>query len=537
MAGQRIQRGVVLWLLLIGLVGWSAVLALAQVTPQRGGTLRMAYTVDATTLNPALTTQIGATILGSKIFSGLLEYDWDFVPRPSLAERWETASDGLTYTFHLRRDVTFHDGRPLTAADVKFSIENVVKPMHSRGAIGFGALEAIETPDAYTVVFRLKHPFAPFIRVFHVSDAPILPRHLYEGTDIRNNPHNVRPIGSGPFKFVEWVKGSHVVLERYENYFRKDQPYLERLIYQVMPDQATRVAAIETGQVDVVPWSGIPNIEVARVKQLPHVAMTARGYEWSSGIMWLEFNHRRSPLNAVRVRRAIAHALDRNFVLQNIWFGIGKVATGPLSRYHAGFYTAEVPTYEYNLDRANQLLDEAELRRGPEGVRFKLTQDIIPYGEEWVRLVEYIREQLKKIGIEVTNRSSDVPGWFNRIWTQYDFDFTADFVGNLSDPSIGMPRYFMSMMIKPGVPFTNSMNYQNPEIDQLFTQAAQELNRDKRYELFHQIQRILASELPVLPLLEMEFTTFYHKDLEGIITGPFGINNSFDGVHWKRTKK
>jgi peptide/nickel transport system substrate-binding protein len=537
MTTQQTRRSAIQWLSLALFVAWTVAPVLAQTTPPGGGTLRMAYTVDAVTLNPGLITQLGTTMVGSKIFSGLLEYDWDFVPRPSLAERWEIAPDGLSYTFHLRRDVTFHDGRPLTSADVKFSIESVVKPMHSRGAIGFGALEVIETPDAHTVVFRLKHPFAPFIRVFHVSDAPILPKHLYEGTDIRNNPHNLRPIGSGPFKFIEWVKGSHILLERYGNYFRKGQPYLERLVYQVIPDQATRVAALETEQVDVVPWSGIPNIEAARLKQLPHVAMTTRGYEWSSGIMWVEFNLRRSPLNDVRVRRAIAHAIDKHFIHQNIWFGIGKVASGPLSSNHKGFYPAEVPTYAYTIEQANQLLDEAGFSKGPDGVRFKLTQDMLPYGEEWVRLAEYIREQLKKIGIEVSNRSSDVPGWFNRIWTQYDFDFTSDWVGNLSDPSLGMPRMFMSTMSRPGVPYMNSHNYQNPEIDRLFSQAARESKPDKRYPLFHQIQSILASELPVLPLLEMEFTTFYRKELEGIITGPFGVHDSFDGVYWKRMKQ
>ncbi len=160
MTGQQIRRAGVLWLFLVGLAAWPASPASTQTTPQRGGTLRMAYTVDAVTLNPGLTSQIGATIIGTKLFSGLLEYNWDFVPRPSLAERWQISPDGLTYTFHLRRDVTFHDGRPLTSADVKFSIESVVKPMHSRGATNFGAVEAIETPDAHTVVFRLKYPFA-----------------------------------------------------------------------------------------------------------------------------------------------------------------------------------------------------------------------------------------------------------------------------------------------------------------------------------------------------------------------------------------
>jgi peptide/nickel transport system substrate-binding protein len=503
---------------------------------QRGGILRLGYTVDAVTLNNGLTSQLGATMLGTKIFSGLLEYDWDFVPRPGLAERWETSSDGLRYTFHLRRDVTFHDGKPLTSADVKFTILNVIKPMHPRGAPSFVALDGIDTPDDHTVVFRLKHPFAPFIRVFQVSDAPILPRHLYEGTDIRNNPWNAKPVGTGPFKFKEWVKGSHVILERNERYFRKGQPYLDRIVYQVLPDQATRVAAFETNQVDLVPYTGIPNVEASRIRQLAHAVMTTSGYEAQALHMWLEFNLRKAPMNDVAVRRAIAHAIDKNFVHQNIWFGIGKVATGAMNSAHKAFYTADVPTYEYSLEKANRLLDEAGHKRGADGVRFKVTQDFIPYGEEYVRLAEYIREQLKKIGIEVTTRTSDTPGWFNRIWTQYDFYWTSNFVGNLADPSIGMPRYYVSTMGKPGVPFTNSMNYQNPEIDRLFTQAAREMNTTRRRDVFVQIQKILAADLPLLPILEYQPTTFHHRDLQEVVTGPFGVYDSFDRVWWKRPR-
>jgi peptide/nickel transport system substrate-binding protein len=504
--------------------------------PQRGGVLRMAFTVDATTLNNALTSQLGATMMGTKVFNGLLDYDWDFVPRPSLAERWEVSPDGLRYTFHLRRDVTFHDGKPLTAADVKFSLLNVVKPLHPRGATNFGPLEDIDTPNDHTVVLRLKNAYAPFMRVFHVSEAPILPRHLYEGTDIKNNPYNAKPVGTGPFKFKEWVKGSHVILERNDKYFKAGQPYLDRIVYQVIPDQATRVAALETGQADLVPYTGIPNVESGRIKQLPQVVMTTSGYESQALIMWLEFNLRKPPVSDAAVRRAIAHAIDKNFVQQNIWFGLGKVATGPMSSSHKAFHTADVPSYDYSLEKANRLLDEAGHRRGGDGVRFKIVQDFIPYGEEYTRLAEYTREQLKKIGIDVTTRSSDTPGWFNRIWTQYDFAWTSNFVGNLTDPSIGMARYYVSTMVKQGVPFTNSMNYQNPEIDRLFAQAAREMNQGRRRDLFHQIQKIIMTDVPVLPLLELQPTTFHHRDLGDVVAGPFGNYDGYDRVHWKRPR-
>lgn len=532
--GRRLR----LVLALVTVLALVPALGGAQSTaPVRGGTLRIGFTVDATTLNPGLTTQLGALMIGSKLFNGLLEYDFGFVPKPSLAERWEISPDGLTYTFHLRHDVVFHDGQPLTSADVKFSVEKVDRPLHPHGATNFAALKDVVTPDPYTVVFHLSYPFAPFIRVFQATETPILPRHLYDVADIRNNPHNLQPVGTGPFKFKEWVKGDHILLERNERYFKKGQPYLDRIVYQVIPDQATRVASFETGQIDLVPYSGIPNVEAGRVKDLPNTVMTTRGYESQALIMWLEVNTRRKPLGDARVRRAIAHAIDKSFVLNNIWFGIGKVATGPMSSVHGDLYTPEVPTYGYDLAKANRILDEAGYKKGADGVRFKITQDKIPYGDEYVRLAEYVKEQLKKIGIDATTRSTDTAGWFARIWTQWDFELNSDFVGNLTDPSLGMPRFFLASMIKKGVPFTNDSGYQNPEIDRLFAAAARELNPGKRRELFAQIQRILVTDLPYLPILELAPTTFYRKGLENVVNGPFAMYESFDGVYWQKGGK
>jgi peptide/nickel transport system substrate-binding protein len=253
--------------------------------------------------------------------------------------------------------------------------------------------------------------------------------------------------------------------------------------------------------------------------------------------MWLELNTRRPPMGDVRVRRAIAHAIDKNFVVNSIWFGLGKAATGAMRSSHTDFYTADVPKYEYDVDKANRLLDEAGYRRGADGMRFKLTEDKIPYGDEYVRLAEYVKEQLKKLGIDVTIRNTDTPGWFNRAWTTWDFEFTSDFVGNLSDPSLGMPRFFLSSMIKQGVPFTNNTGYSNPEIDKLFPEAARELDLRKRQEIFRKIQQILATDLPTLPLLEIDFTTFYNNQLRDVIVGPFGNYDSFDRVSWRTAPK
>src|SRR3954454_4764340 len=146
---------------------------------------------------------------------------------PSLAESWEISPDGLTYTFHLRKNVKWHDGKPFTADDVLFTTKTFLPETHPRARANFARAESITASDPYTVVFKLKEPFGPFIYAFEVSSAPMMPKHIYEGTDFRNNPANATPIGTGPFKFVEWQKGSFIHLARFDDYFKPGQPYLD----------------------------------------------------------------------------------------------------------------------------------------------------------------------------------------------------------------------------------------------------------------------------------------------------------------------
>src|SRR5690606_35419066 len=216
--------------------------------PRRGGTLVVALGADPEHLNPALTTSYPAAAVGASLYSALIWLDETGRPQPELAESWEISADGRTYTFHLRRDARWHDGRPLTSADVKYTMENLLGPYHGRFRNAYDQLEGIDTPDDHTVVLRLREPYAPLMTLLTVFDAPILPKHIYEGTDPLNNPANFNnPIGSGPFVFREWVRGDRVVLERNPDYF--DEPaYLDRLIYRIIPDDLSRSVALEVGE-------------------------------------------------------------------------------------------------------------------------------------------------------------------------------------------------------------------------------------------------------------------------------------------------
>jgi peptide/nickel transport system substrate-binding protein len=179
------------------------------------------------------------------------------------------SSDDLTYTFRLR-PATFHDGQPVTSADVVYSMESILAPNHGRFQTAFRVIESITAPDAATVVIRLQRPYAPLISLLTVFDAPILPKHVYEGTDPLTNPANQAPIGSGPFRFVEWVRGERVVLERFDGYFL-EPALLDRLIYRVVPQDVARSVALEVGEADLVWGFYMPTSDLDRLDANPNV--------------------------------------------------------------------------------------------------------------------------------------------------------------------------------------------------------------------------------------------------------------------------
>ncbi len=506
----------------------------AQSPPKRGGTLKTIY-LEPTHLNPALVSGTPTGIPGVQLFAGLVQHDERFRPTPYLAERWEASPDGRTYTFHLVKNATFHDGKPISSEDVAFSIE-VVKANHPFGVAMHRALEAAETPDPHTVVFRLKHPYPAFMASLAPLLLPILPKHVYSTGDIKTHPANVRPVGSGPFRFVEWERGRYIILQRYDRFFRPGRPYLDRLIFEFVPDAATRAAAMETGDAHLIAYNYVSLPDARRLEKLPHIGLTTEGYEAIGPLNWLEINLRRPELANPKVRQAMAHAIDKTFVVREILLGFGRPATGPL--VHASpFYNPNVPRYEYDLAKANRLLDEAGYARGPGGVRFKLTIDGIPGAPELQQgVAEYLRQQFKQIGIDLSLRNSpDFPSWANRI-ANWDYDLTMDIVFNYPDPVIGVERTYISSNIKKGLVWTNTMGYSNPEVDRLFAEAQREMDLEKRKALYGRVQEILATELPIIWINEIGYFTLWNREFGGIPGAVWGVLNPFDGVFWKRAR-
>lgn len=334
--------------------------AAAQTTPRRGGTLNWLLDPEPPLLTAAIQTAGPTRAIGPKINEGLLDFDWRPVPR--LATEWQVSPDGLDYAFKIRQGVAWHDGKALTAADVAFSIL-FLKQYHPNGRGTFANVQEAKATDASTVRLRLSAPAPYLLRALAANESPILPRHLFEVGDQLANPAHNAPVGTGPFVFKEWIRGSHILLERNANYWDGPRPYLDRIVAKFIADPAARAAALEAGTVDLAGDSPIPLSDLERFKSLAHIRLETRGYEYSGDLNQLVFNLDNPYLSHLAVRQAIAHAIDKEAILKLIWYGYGEVAHGPIIPSQRAFYAPDLPRYAHDPKRAEELLDQAGFKR------------------------------------------------------------------------------------------------------------------------------------------------------------------------------
>ena len=502
-----------------------------------GGTLVMLVQPEPPTLASYLSTSGPIGTVASKVYDGLLEYDLKLQPQPSLAESWTVAPGGMKITFKLRKGVKFHDGHSLTAEDVQFSIMDVAKVTHPRGPNTFRSVTKIDTPDSHTVVLNLDKPAPYMMMAFSGYETPILPKHVFGKGDLRAHPNANKPIGSGPYKFVEWKKGSLIRLDKNKAYWKKGQPYLDRIVARFIPDASTRTAALEKGEAHFAALGSVPFNDAKKLATNPNLTVTTKGHEMISPVAEILLNTRRAPLNDVWVRQAIAYAIDRNFVVNNIWFGYGKVATGPISSNFApsGLYTDKVKNYQVpdGVEIANKLLDKAGYKKKADGYRFEIMHDSLPYSEEWKRFGEYIQQALGKIGIKVIIRLEDVPSWLKRTYTTNDFDTTGNYLYNLSDPVVGVHRAISIVAIKKGRVFSNGSGWSHPIVEEMFEKATVEPDSKKRGEYYAVALRIAAENIPIIWTHEMNFPTVINNKFKDVIVSPLGIYSNFDRVQLK----
>ena len=493
---------------------------------KRGGTLTVILNSPIPHLNNAIRSGTTTGYPATKIFASPVRMNMNYEFEPYLAESWEYSADKKSLTLRLR-DATFHDGTPITSKDVAFSIMTI-KAKHPFKTM-LSPVEGVDTPDKKTAVIRLSHPYPALLMALTPPLCPILPEHIYGKGNIRDNPANMNPVGSGPFKVVKFKSDEYLVLERYKNFFIPGRPYLDKLIFRIMPDSASRTLAMETQEADLYPEIANAAI-IKRLQKKSFLEATPKGFSLIGPLVWLEFNTDKKPFDNKQVRQAISYAIDREFVTKSLFRGMAAVATGPIAP-GTPFYTADVNHYDLDIDKANRLLDDAGYPKASNGIRFKMVIDAEEHPD---MLQQYLKSQLKKIGIDVEARvSPDFATWANRT-THNKHDATVNIVFNWGDPIIGVHRTYISSNIKAGMPYSNTSQYANAEIDALLEKAGSEMNLEKRKVLYAEFQKKIVDDCPLAYVYVQPYHLIYNERVGNPVTTPWGFFTPGDQLYIKQ---
>lgn len=505
--------------------------AFAQAQPKRGGTLVVGSTQVPRNLNGAVQSGIATAGASTQIFASPLRFDDHWNPQPYLAETWKLADDGQSLTLNLRKDAVFHDGQPITSADVAFTVM-AIKANHPFQTM-MGPVEKVDTPDAHTAIIRMNVPHPAIILSMSPALCPVLPKHIYDdGKDLKTNPRNSTDVvGSGPFRVTEFKPNQRIVLERFDKFFLAGKPYLDKVIISIAPDTNSLILGLERGDIQMYPFVTVPT-DLRRLADDRNIVLTAKGYEGIGPINWLAFNCAKKPLSDVNVRKAIAHSIDKKFITKALMGGFAEIDNGPIVP-SSPFASTDLVTYPLDLKKAAAMLDAAGLKAGANGERFKLTIDYLPGNDDQQKTVaEYIRGQLKKVGITVEVRASaDFPSWARRMAT-HDFDLSMDTVFNWGDPVIGVARTYLSTNIKPIV-WTNTQSYDNPKVDALLHEAGRTIDPVKRKADYATFQKIVTDDLPIDWINVVPYHTAASKKLGNVPTTIWGPLSPYDEVYFK----
>lgn len=495
--------------------------AWGQGAPRRGGTLVVAADTEPRNMNPAIAASNGVFYVASKVIEPLAEMSYDGSGlAPRLATEWSGSADGKSATFKLRPGVTWHDGRPFSSADVAFSALEVWKKAQNLGRVLFKDLEAVDTPDAGTAIFRFSKP-TPFQLIRNALPAvtAVVPKHVYEGSDVNTNPANTKLIGTGPFRFVEHKPGEFFRLAKSPTYWDRDKPYLDGIIYRVLPDAGAIAAAIEADQIQLAAFSAIPLSELPRMAAIKGVQVLNKGYEGVTYQLTVEINHRRKELADARVRRAIAHAIDKDFVVKTIFMGYANTSSGPIPKFDKQFHVADPAVPNFDVARANALLDEAGFPRQGGGMRFKLRLLPAPWFEQTRQMGDYLRQALRAVGIDAELVNNDSAGHTKAVYTDHAFDLAIGSPVYRNDPAISTTILYTGGL-PAGVPFSNQYGFNDAAVNATITKASETMDAGARAGLYRDFQKQVAQSQPLIHVAEFTFISVIRDKLRNVANNP-----------------
>ena len=473
--------------------------------PGEPGTVNFLIEAAPTNLDPRIGVDAFSEHLDGLIFDSLVAHDQRLNVVPDLAQKWETPNPN-TYVFHLKPGVKFHDGRPLTSADVKFTFDSIMSGAVKTAKAGsFRIVQSIEAPDELTVVFHLREPYASFLWDLTKPGIGIVPQG--SGTEMARHP-----IGTGPFQFVSATTDEEIVLERNPTYFG-GSPEIPRVRFRIVPDAIVRALELRKGSGDVTINSLTPDM-VMGFEQQPNTAIDDQA---GTTLAYIAFNFDDPILAHREVRQALAYATNRATLIQNLLRGMAVPAGSLLPANHWA-YEPSVKQYDYNTAQAEALLDTAGFRRGPDGVRFHIT--LKTSTDQSTRLLaEAIADEWKRVGVALDLRSLEFATFYSDI-THGSFQlYTLRLIGGNNDPDI-FEYVFGSKKMPPNG--ANRGHYRNPALDALLDQARVEMDREKRKAILSLIQKIVAEDEPYINLWYVDNVCVHRKRLTNVVLPPAG---------------
>lgn len=482
---------------------------------------------DARRLNPVIANDHSSGEINGLIFNGLVKYDKDIKLIGDLAERWEVTNGGKTITFYLRKGVRWHDGVEFTAEDCLFTYQKFIDPAVAT-PYSSSYMDVLKAEAVSKHIFRVtyKEPFSPALESW---GAGMIPKHLLEGKDINTDDFNRHPVGTGPFKIKEWLASQKLVLEANGDYF-EGRPNIDQFIYRIIPDSSTIFQELLSGGVDYM--ESLTPLQYLRKSETPRIKDNYRKFRFPANrYTYLGYNLL-SPLFAdIKVRQAIAYAIDRQSVIDGILLGLGRPCTGPFSDV-SWAYNPRAKSYDYDPNLARRMLADAGWKDNngdgvleKDGRPFRFTIMTNQGNNERIRTAEIIQQNLKAVGIAVDIRVMEWQAFLEQIDKR---SFDAMILGWSMSRDPDLYDIWHSSKTKKGE--YNFIGYKNAEVDRLLVEGRRIFDIHERKKIYYRIHEILAEEQPYAFLYVPDMTPIVHKRFKGIKVEPLGIDYNF--IKW-----
>lgn len=499
--------------------------------PQDGGDLITATTGDMSTLNEYYAQDTASSDIIGLLFNGLTTVNKDLEVEPDLAEKWDISEDGLTYTFHLKKGVKFHDGEEMTSADVVFSNKIAMdKDYNGPRASSFDMIKSIEAPDDYTVVYKLKHKEAPFL-----EEAPayaVLPKHILKDVpikDMEKNEFNTKkPIGTGPYKFVEWKKGQYTKVEKFDDYF-DGAPHMDTITIKVVPDANSIMAQFSAGDLDYI---DVDATQIKTAQKLVDQGKAKLDKTLGLNYDYIGYNEQNDLFKSKKVRQALTTAIDRQSIIDGAVNGEAQIANVPGTPLQKWSYAEDVPTFDYDPEKAKQMLaDEGWKDSDGDGIldkdgkKFEFELITNKGNNRRETAIQIVQEDLKKVGIKV-NPKPVLFDTFVVITAPPKWDYDAYLLGWSLGSDPDNKQIFSKKEIKNGL---NNVWYKpDEETEKLLQENSKEINQEKRGEMIKKTQKAVAEDQPYTFLYYKNKDTMYKPTLHpeiGVSTGYYHVKD------------